>query len=516
MSDSSQPDSSVQSPPVTLGGTLKRLGPGLIIAGSIVGSGELIATTRVGAEAGFYLLWLIIIGCAIKVFCQVELGRHTLTHGETPLDAMNKVPGPRFKVNWLVWAWAIMTLTIVTQQGGIMGGVGQALSISAPLTEQGQLYNALDEEKTQLIIERAVKIQKDPLFDTTIIDDRLNEIEAELNTVGQPNDTFIWVFIIGITTSVILYFGKYGLIQAVSTIFVSLFSLVTLVTLFLLQNNPDYAIQGSELAQGVSFNLPKDDAGNWFGPLATALMAFGIIGVGGSELIMYPYWCLEKGYAKFTGKRDNTEEWARRAKGWMRVMRVDAWLSMVVYTFATVAFYLLGAAVLNRTGLNPTGESMIRTLSQMYVPVFGAHADTIFLVGAFAVLYSTLFVAGAGNARMVADGLGLFGVLKRDEDSRLIWSRRIASLWILMATFLYIFLGYILQRQSPSAMVLASGLAQAIMLPLLGIAILYFRFKRIYKDLKPGKLWDVMLLISVAGFVIAGIVAIVVSINKFT
>ena len=56
-------------------GILKELGPGLIIAGSIVGSGELIATTLLGATCGFWLMWLIIIGCVIKVFTQLEIGR---------------------------------------------------------------------------------------------------------------------------------------------------------------------------------------------------------------------------------------------------------------------------------------------------------------------------------------------------------------------------------------------------------------------------------------------------------
>ena len=53
-------------------------------------------------------------------------------------------------------------------------------------------------------------------------------------------------------------------------------------------------------------------------PLATALGAFGIIGVGAAELIMYPYWCLEKGYAKHTGPRAPTTGWMRRARGWIR------------------------------------------------------------------------------------------------------------------------------------------------------------------------------------------------------
>ena len=100
--------SDIQAPPTTIPGILRKLGPGLIIAGSIVGSGELIATTSTGAQAGFWLLWLIIIGCVIKVFVQVELGRYTVTNGRTTLEAMDSVPGPRLRVSWMVWFWVVM------------------------------------------------------------------------------------------------------------------------------------------------------------------------------------------------------------------------------------------------------------------------------------------------------------------------------------------------------------------------------------------------------------------------
>ncbi|MHC4594265.1 MAG: hypothetical protein ACYS19_04895 [Planctomycetota bacterium] len=107
----------VREPPRTLGATLLRLGPGMIVAGSIVGSGELIATTKAGAEARFSLLWLIIIGCVIKVSTQIEFGRYTITWSQTPLDALDSVPGPRLKVNWLLWYWAIMIVLVLSQQG---------------------------------------------------------------------------------------------------------------------------------------------------------------------------------------------------------------------------------------------------------------------------------------------------------------------------------------------------------------------------------------------------------------
>ena len=78
-----------EEPPTRTFNILLRIGPGLIIAGQIVGSGELIATTKTGAEAGFWLLWLILVGCVIKVFTQVELGRYTITAGHTTMEALN-------------------------------------------------------------------------------------------------------------------------------------------------------------------------------------------------------------------------------------------------------------------------------------------------------------------------------------------------------------------------------------------------------------------------------------------
>ena len=44
--------------------------------------------------------------------------------------------------------------------------------------------------------------------------------------------------------------------------------------------------------------------------------------------------------------RNDSPEWLDRARGWLRVMRLDVWVSLIVYTVATLAFYFLGAATL--------------------------------------------------------------------------------------------------------------------------------------------------------------------------
>ena len=488
----------VQDPPRTAGSTLVRLGPGVIIAGSIVGSGELIATTKVGAEAGFWLLWLIVIGCMIKVFAQVEIGRYTVTWGRTALSGLNAVPGPRFKVNWIVWSWLLMTILVLSQQGGIVGGVGQALSIARPLTHEGRAFHDLGDRAVEAQVKAALlrlRGSGDPQA-VSRLEAKAEALAKQIAALPQPVDAHLWTIAAAVLTSVVLFIGRYRLIQTVSLVLVSAFTLVTIVTLLALQAQPDWGVSGEEVIQGLRFQLPPIMEGLTRTPVATALAAFGIIGVGAFELIMYPYWVLEKGYATFTGPRDGSRQWIDRARGWIRVMYADAWLSMIVYTFATVAFYLLGSAVLGRSGLNPENEDFIRTLAQMYVPVFGSWAHTLFLFGAVAVLYSTFFVACAGVARMVADALGLFGLTDGSEASRSRWSHIMSGVVPLTALAIYLLL------RAPVAMILASGICQAIMLPVLGGAALYFRYRRCDPLLRPGRLWDAFLWLSFAGFLI--------------
>ncbi|PYQ17822.1 MAG: hypothetical protein DMF79_16525, partial [Acidobacteria bacterium] len=122
----------VRDPPRTLREALLRIGPGMILAASIVGSGELIATTTLGAQAGYVALWIILLSCAIKPVVQAEMGRYTIASGETGLEALDRVPGPRLKVNWLVWAWAIMVLLTLLQVGAMYGGVSQVMNLLVP------------------------------------------------------------------------------------------------------------------------------------------------------------------------------------------------------------------------------------------------------------------------------------------------------------------------------------------------------------------------------------------------
>ena len=488
----------VSEPPQTLWQSLAHLGPGIVLARSIVGSGELIATTIVGAEAGFVLLWLIILGCAIKVAAQIEIGRTTLTWGRTPLDAFNRVPGPRFLgMGWIYWGWVFMTALIVVQQGGILAGVAQSLSGGLPVTSAGREWNRLHDEAADMRVAEAAVRRRGDATEADAIHARLEIVTQEMKSLPSPPDETIWAVIVGVVTAVLLGVGRYRLIEWVSILLVGTFTLVTLLSLVMLQCDPAWAISSGEIISGLIPSLPPAVGGR--SPLVTALATVGIIGVGASELMIYPYWCLEKGYGQAVGPRDDSPAWAARARGWLKVMQLDAWGSMIVYTTVTICFYLLGAATLGRLGLRPGGGEMVRTLGAMYAPVFGEWARGVFLIGAFAVLYSTLFVAAAGNARMVVDGLILSGRLPADEASRAIWSKRLSVVWPLAALILALII------REPVGMVLASGIAQAIMLAALGVAVLFFRHRDFDVRLTPSRGWDLLLWSSSAGFILIGI-----------
>src|SRR3954469_24970089 len=138
MNDSPRPDlcalppDAIKEPPKSLLKALGQIGPGLILAASIVGTGELINTTGLGAKAGFSLLWLILLSCLIKVFVQVELGRYAITHGKTTLAAFDTLPGPRAGASWICWLWLIMMLTTQAQIAAMEGTVGQAAHMAFP------------------------------------------------------------------------------------------------------------------------------------------------------------------------------------------------------------------------------------------------------------------------------------------------------------------------------------------------------------------------------------------------
>ena len=435
-------DAQVKEPPTSFVGSLKYIGPGFILSASIVGSGELIATTILGAKAGFVLLWFIIFSCLVKVAVQLEFGKHAIGTGESTMASLNSLPGPRIgKASWTIWTWLLLMIAKMFQVGGIVGGVVLILEACFPA------YASVDNTLTVFRL---------------------------LST-----------FLVAAAVSLLVFRGYYQLLEKVSLVMIGLFTLFTVASLVSLQGT-DLAITGSELASGLIPHIPADKA-----LLIVAIGAFGITGVGGDEIMAYNYWLIEKGYAAFVGPRNDSDEWLRRAKGWIRIMYLDAILSMVAYTLMTAMFYLLGAAVLNRTGQVPADQELINVLAEMYTRSLGTWARVLFLIGAFVVLFSTLFAALAAWSRLFSDAFGRVGLYSFDDPTA---RRRAIAIcaWVIPMIWGVLFLWVKL----PGAMVIVGGSATTVILLIVVFATMYFRYKRLDPRLKPTIVYDATLWVS--------------------
>ena len=436
-------DATRKDAPVNFSGKLKFLGPGFILSASIVGSGELIATTVLGAKAGFAALWIIVVSCLVKVAVQLEFGKHTILTGETVMQAFNKLPGPRFgKGSWTVWIILFFVLLKIVQLGGMLGGAVIILN---------------------------------KLFD------------------GIPIS--VWTLIVAILVSSLIYRGNYSIVEKGSMVMIGAFTILTLTSLYFVQYT-DFAFSIGDVIEGFQLKFTNEI-------IAVAIGAFGITGVASDEIIAYNYWCLEKGYASYAGPRQDTEEWRERASGWIKTMHVDAIIAMIIYTTVTVAFYLLGSSVLHGVGEIPQGNEVIDTLALIYTQSLGVGVKNIYLIGAFFVLFSSVYASLAFWTRLYPDIFGQLGWIdffNIGQRSKLI--AILAWIFPVLWACAYLFI------KLPVLMVLSGGVVGSCLLFIVVFGAYHFKYSRV-QLVRSSKLYNIAFWISIISIFVVGVYGVV-------
>ena len=424
-----QPKDALENPPKGWIETLKYLGPSVIISATIVGSGEIILTASLGAAIGYGMLWWVLFSCWSKSVLQAELARYIVLSGDTYLRAINripgKIPGPRNKFSWPVGLGLIGFFTGLTGLGGLMGGAGQAVVLFFPNIDSG----------------------------------------ATIAVVG----------VLAAIQAALLGSGSYKLLEKVMLLFVGTFTVLTVAGAILMQGT-EYATTSSDIISGFQFEFST-------GVAVLALAAYGYTGVNSGEISSYSYWCIEKGYPARIGPFDNTSEWFTRAQGWLKVLRTDVWITLVLLTCATIPFYFLGAGVLNAMGARPEGNDTITALSHMFTETLGPWSRWGFAVGAFSILYSSTIAGSAAGARYIPDYLIELGFMSRDRVDL----RRKIIRWYGMAVP-FIGLGLYAGFQRPVLMVTIAASYAAMMLPIQCGITIYLQSKRLPEDIQPRPL----------------------------
>ena len=409
------------APPATLEGRLKSLGPGIVVSGSIVGSGEILLTAGLGAAAGFVLLWWVLFSCWVKSLIQAELARYVVTSGDTYLRALNRVPGKVGPVAWPIWIIMFGFVPAIFTTAGIIGGAGQGLSLLLPQVDG------------------------------------------------------VWATVIAAATAIIILgSGTYGRLEKAMLVLVMSFTFATIVSALLMQTT-EFRVTGGDILSGLTFEFPLEHA-------VLALAMYGATGVAASEIAGYTYWCVEKGYPTFIGGDRDAPGWVERARGWIRVIQTDVWVTLVILTCATLAFFFLGAGVLHPLGLRPSGADTINVLSSMYTQVLGPWSFWLFSFGAFCILFSTVLSGIGAGSRAFADLLVTLGLVDRQNLAlRRRWIVGYVIALPLLSAAIY------LSFQRPIWLIIIGASYGAFMLPLLSYLTLYLQARRLDPRVRPRR-----------------------------
>ncbi|MFE7755675.1 Nramp family divalent metal transporter [Streptomyces sp. NPDC057429] len=86
----------------------RYIGPGIVVAATGVGAGDLVATLIAGSKFGHTLMWAAVIGCLVKISLAEAVGRWHLATGRTLFDGWRSIGGwttGYFAVYVVVWGF---------------------------------------------------------------------------------------------------------------------------------------------------------------------------------------------------------------------------------------------------------------------------------------------------------------------------------------------------------------------------------------------------------------------------
>jgi Mn2+/Fe2+ NRAMP family transporter len=89
--------------PSTWRSRLRLMGPGLVVAATGVGAGDMVTSLTAGTQFGTVLIWAIILGAAVKFALTEGLGASTWRLGRPSSRAGTPWAGGRQATLWSTW-----------------------------------------------------------------------------------------------------------------------------------------------------------------------------------------------------------------------------------------------------------------------------------------------------------------------------------------------------------------------------------------------------------------------------
>lgn len=411
---------------------VRVIGPGFIWAAGAIGSGELIITAKVGAEYGLIFLWAVWLGVWLKYWIQKGILDITILTGKPILELWHAGTFGR----WSSWFWIVFLVLNATGVAGLLGLSASILHILIPVL-----------------------------------------------TVN------VWAILVTASIILIAYYQKYSSFEKTMLLFCLVLAIGTFLT--------------------AAFSLPgATDLLAWGIPTtaASALIFLSLLGWGAGSgpdlMVPYSWWVTEKGYQNLQvnagqGKplmefKDDAS--VRIVKSWLNLARWDSMFGYIAAGLVASVFMIAGSEILRPRGIIVDGLPVLKSLSTIFTSTFGEWTFLLFMVPAFAAIYSTalaVFDGGRIGIAHIARMLSGRPTIPIADMRRNVWYR--VSLVLFSIVPLILFLGI----QRPVLLVIIASIISAVSMPLLAGQVFWTLLKGVPKEYRPGKFYLANLFLSI-------------------
>ena len=443
----------------------KIAGPGAILVGLSIGAGEIVIWPRIAAQYGGSMVWAAVLGVFLQLWINFEVGRWTITTGETVYTGYCRI--------WRGFAPLFILLTVVS-------------------------WIAPGWARTSGLALKALLIGPN----------------------GWGSDTF-WTVVTFAAVALIL-FGPKMVYKSVENTVELLVAIVTigLILVVIAVGNLD---TWKELGAGL-INVGGIAEGMNVKRLFIAVV---FAGAGGTANLFYTFYLRDKNIgmgARLPSLRnplrgrdetvpstgflcEETEENRQRFTAWWRYIKQDQLLFFWALNTVTMLLFIFGAlAVLHPKGNVPEAGTLIYDEAAILKDIWGMPGQYIFLLVGVATLFGTQLALVDGVSRSISDIVytNFKGAKKRSLSW---WYLLIAGIWIVAGCVIT----FVMEQLKVSELgflfnaAYMGGFAMAIYVPL----TLYINRKFLPSFAKPKAISTIMMLIASAvyiGFAVSSIV----------
>ncbi len=339
-------------------------GPGAIMIGLALGSGEMILWPWITAKFGTEMMWAAALGVFLQLFINIEIGRWAVATGESAFTGFARLS--KF------WVYFFLTLMFV---GAFLPGMGRAVGTSLRILIFG---------------------------------------------VDGPGGDWAWTALV-IVMALVILFGPKRIYTAVEKSIMAMVALIISGVLFVAISVGTWS-DVKEMFFGIfqfgTIHLDEEFTFHRF------FGAFVFAGIGGLGNLYYAYYLRDKGVGM--GKRipalmnplreaqrgnsesgylfPDTEANTRRFYHWFRFVQLDSVIFFWIANTLTMFLFMFGAlVVLFPAGIVPEESQIIWDLAQILGSSMGDFGRYLFLIIGIAVFFSSVLAGLDGGIRLWVD-----------------------------------------------------------------------------------------------------------------